>query len=187
MSRYKHLEIFVVALLLVVAACGGDDEAGSTTNAGPSATSVAPTTSAPDDSAPDAGEDRSGELLGRWDITHYTLPDGGGLTNVVGDDPVFIEFNADGSVAYNTGCNSGGTQFTTTGTYYVPESALDDTPEGQPISLGPVFEQTERGCEGFLGDQDRDLPENMRKATRFVLDDGRLLLLDEFMLVEAAR
>ena len=88
---------------------------------------------------------------------------------------------------YNTGCNSGGTNYGTSGTYYVPESALDDMPEGQPITIGPVFEQTERGCEGFLGDQDRDLPEDMGVATRFVLDGDRLLLLDEFLLIEAAK
>lgn len=135
----------------------------------------------------DTGEDRSGELLGRWEITNYVLPGGGGLTNVVGDDPVFIEFNADNSVDYNTGCNSGGTGYETSGTYYVPESALDDMPEGQPITVGPVFEQTERGCDGFLGDQDRDLPNNMGAATRFVIDGDRLLLLDEFLLVEATK
>ena len=141
----------------------------------------------PEDPGADGGEERSGELLGRWEVTNYVLPSGGGLTNVVGDDPVFIEFNADNSVDYNTGCNSGGTNYETSGTYYVPESALDDMPEGQPITIGPVFEQTERGCEGFLGDQDRDLPEDMGVAARFVLDGDRLLLLDEFLLIEAAK
>lgn len=145
------------------------------------------TTLPPDDPGTPAGEDRSGELLGRWEVINYALPDGGGLTNVVGDDPVFIEFNADGSVDYNTGCNSGGTEFATSGTYYVPESALDDAPAGQPLTLGPVFEQTERGCEGFLGDQDRDLPDNMGAVTRFVIDGDRLLLVDEFLLIETTK
>ena len=44
---------------------------------------------------------------------------------------------------------------------------------------------TERGCEGFLGDQDRDLPANMAAVSRFRLDEDQLVLLDEFMLVEA--
>lgn len=145
------------------------------------------TTLPPDDSGTSAGEDRSEELLGRWEVINYALPDGGGLTNVVGDDPVFIEFNADGSVDYNTGCNSGGTEFATSGTYYVPESALDNAPAGQPLTLGPVFEQTERGCDGFLGDQDRDLPDNMGAVTRFVLDGDRLLLVDEFLLIETTK
>lgn len=115
------------------------------------------------------------------------LPGGGGLTNVVGDDPIFIEFNADGSVSYNTGCNGGGGLFATSGSYYVPESALDDLPEGQPITIGPVFDQSSRGCDGFLGDQDVDLPDDMRAATRFVLDGDRLLLLDEFLLIKATK
>ncbi len=184
MSLHR-LTLTLIAVLLVTAACGGDSESGPTTTSAPPATSSPATTAAT--TAPDVGEDRSEELLGRWEITNYTLPDGGGFTNVVGDDPVFIEFNADGSVNYNTGCNSGGTQFATSGTYYVPESALDDMPAGQPITLGPAFEQTERGCDGFLGDQDRDLPDAMSKATRFVLDGDRLILLDEFLLLEATR
>ena len=100
---------------------------------------------------------------------------------------MFIEFKADGSVAYNTGCNSGGTTFAASGTYYVPESALDNEPEGQPISLGPAFEQTEIGCDGFLGEQDVDLPANMGAVSRFILDGDRLGLLDEFILIEATK
>jgi hypothetical protein len=188
MSMRRSWYIVAVGLVLVAAACGGDDDVASTTAASPETTS-APTTMAttlpPDDSGSPAGEDRSEELLGKWEITNYALPDGGGLTNVVGDDPVFIEFKADGSVDYNTGCNSGGTEYATSGTYYVPESALDDQPAGQPITLGPSFEQTERGCDGFLGDQDRDLPDNMGAVTRFVIDGDRLLLVDEFLLIEA--
>ncbi len=191
MPGRRSLYILVAVLLLVAAACGGDDDPASTTTAAPPATTSAPTTVAttqpPEDPGTGVGEERSGELLGRWEVNHYVLPGGGALTNVLGDDPVFIEFNADGSVDYNTGCNSGGTVFATSGTYYVPESALDDTPKGQPITIGPVFEQTERNCDGFLGDQDRDLPVDMGAATRFVLDGDRLFLLDEFSLIEATR
>ena len=186
MSSFTSVRVLVIGLVLVVAACGGDDESTTTTSASSPETTTAPPTTVATTQG-DVGEDRSSELLGRWEITNYSLPDGGGFTNVVGDDPVFIEFNADGSVNYNTGCNSGGTQFATSGTYYVPESALDDQPAGQSISLGPAFEQTERGCEGFLGDQDRDLPDNLGKAMRFVLDGDRLILLDEFLLVEAVK
>lgn len=190
MSGRKSLCILMVVPLIVVAACGGDDDPAATT-AAPSTTAATSgtvaTTQPQEDPGTDAGEDRSGELVGRWEVVNYVLPDGGGLTNVVGDDPVFIEFNADGSVDYNTGCNSGGTEFVASGTYYVPESALDDMPEGQPIVIGPVFEQTERGCDGFLGDQDRDLPDDMAAATRFVLDGDRLHLLDEYILIETTR
>ncbi|MCP4306474.1 MAG: META domain-containing protein [Actinomycetia bacterium] len=181
----------MAGLVLVVAACGGDDDTVSRTTAAPSATTSASPTVAetlpPEDPGPDAGQDRSGELQGRWEIINYVLPDGGGITNVVGDAPVFIELNADGSVDYNTGCNAGSTVLVTSGTYYVPESALDDEAEGQPITFGPAFEQTERGCDGFLGDQDRDLPDDMGAATRFILDGDRLLLLDEFLLIEATK
>lgn len=184
-----QLYTLMAVLLVVAAGCGGDDDTATT--AAPSETTSAQTTVATtlpaEDPGTDVGEDRSEELLGRWVVVNYQLPDGAALTNVVGDDPVFIEFNADGSVGYNTGCNSGGTQYATNGTYYVPESALDDNPKGQLITIGPSFEQTERGCEGFLGDQDRDMPANMGAATRFVLDEERLLLLDEFLLIEATR
>ena len=189
MSPLRPLHIVVVGLVLVAVACGGDDDPASTTAAPPETTSAPTTaaTTAPDDTQTSAGEDRSGELLARWEIINYALPDGGGLTNVVGDDPVFIEFKADGSVDYNTGCNAGSSEFATSGTYYEPESPLDNMPAGQPISLGPTFTQTERGCEGFLGDQDRDLPDNMGAVTRFVLDGDRLLLVDEFLLIEAIK
>ena len=176
----------LLVLALAIGACGGDDPASTTADspATTAAETTVTTTLPPEDPDP-AGEDRSGELLGRWEITNYALPDGGGFTNVVGDGPVFIEFKADGTVAYNTGCNSGGTTFATSGTYYEPRSALDNEPEGQPITLGPGFEQTEIGCEGFLGEQDVDLPANMGAVTRFILDDDRLGLLDEFILIEA--
>ncbi len=178
-------------LFLIAAACGGTDVPASTTPATSSATvssvTTVATTSTSEDLDTGGGEDRSGELVGRWEIINYAFPDGGGLTNVVGDDPAFIQFNADGSVDYHTGCNSGSTVYTVSGTYYVPESALDDRPEGQMITLGPVFEQTERGCEGFLGDQDRDLPDNMGTVSRFLFDGDRLWLLDESLLIEAVK
>ncbi len=187
MSRGLRLSTAFAALVLVVAACGGDEPVATDSPATTAATTTAADTQPPGDPEPSAGEDRTDDLLGRWQIINYALPDGAGLTNVVGSDPVFIEFKADGLVAYNTGCNSGGSTFQTSGTYYVPESALDDKPAGQPITLGPTFEQTEIGCEGFLGDQDVDLPANMGAVTRFVIDDDRLLLADEFLLIEATR
>ncbi len=194
MSEHRSPFLFLASILLVLAACGGDDDsAGSTSTAAPVATrstttapSAADEPTAPPDE-PDEGEDRADELLGRWEITNYVLPGGGGLTNVVGSEPVFIEFDADGSVSYHTGCNAGSTTFTTSGTYAVPKSALDDTLEGQPITIGPDFAQTEIGCEGFLGDQDRDLPIDLGAATRFTFNGDVLRLLDEFLLVEATR
>lgn len=179
----RALYVFVAGLLVLSTACGAGDEPVSTTTA-PRGTVVS---TLPPEEPGITGEDRSQELLARWEVVNYRLPDDGALTNVVGADPVFIEFKADGTVAYNTGCNSGGTEFTTNGAYYEPESPLDDTPQGQPLTMGPVFEQTERGCDGFLGDQDRDLPEHMGAVSRFVLEGERLLLLDEFSLIEANR
>ena len=181
----------MAAVMIVAGACGSDEDSGSTTTTAPdvaaSETTASDTAPPVDDAQPAEGQDRSAELVGRWEVVNYSLPDGGGLTNVVGTDPVYIEFRADGLVDYHTGCNAGGTEYTTHGTYVVPESALDDTPEGQAITLGPVFEQEEEGCDGFLGDQDRDLPANMGATTRFILDGDRLLLLDEFLLIETTR
>ena len=183
MFKQRTLYAAATAVLLVAGACGSDSSAVSTTSEAPEA--VESEDPAPDNDPVAPGEDRSAELVGRWKVANYQLPDGGGLTNVVGDVPVFIEFRADGTINYGTGCNTGGTDYTTTGTYVVPESALDDAPEGQAINIGPLFEQTEEVCDGFLGDQDVDLPANMAAATRFALDGQRLLLFDEFLLIEA--
>ena len=186
LGRLGRLTIGAVGFILITAACGGSDRL----DLGAPADQTSASTAAPSTAATDApavgGNDRSTEVIGRWEVTHYVLPDGA-FTNVVGADPVFMEFNADGTLAFHTGCNSGGTDFATSGAYLVPTSGLDDTPEGQPITIGPLFEQTERGCEGFLGDQDRDLPANMAAATRFRIDDGQLRLLDEFLLIEATK
>ena len=183
MFRQRAVPIIVAASLLLAGACGSDGDTGSTTSETPGVAD----SSGPPGTGSTTGRDRSAELLGRWEVVNYLLPEGGGLTNVVGDEAVFIEFNSDGTVRYSTGCNSGGTEYGTSGTYYVPESALDSTPEGQSLTMGPQFEQTERGCDGFLGDQDRDLPINLGAVTRFTLDGERLLLLDEFLLIETFR
>lgn len=186
MFKQRALYSVVAAVLIVAGACSSDGASGTTTSEVPEIVESDDPPPA-DDQGPPTGQDRSAELLGRWDVANYLLPDGGGFTNVVGEVAVFIEFGADGTISYHTGCNAGGTEFTTSGGYVLPESALDDTPEGQAINIGPVFEQTEKGCDGFLGDQDRDLPANMDAATRFTLDGDRLLLVDEFLLIEATR
>ena len=196
MQRIPHIRqrvaIIAVGFVLVTAACGGgdlldpipDDQPSDSTIASGSGVTAAPATEAPQPEP--GGEDRGAELVGRWEVINYVLPDGGGLTNLVGADPVFFEFNADGTLAYNTGCNSGTTEYATSGSYLVP-GPFDDDLEGQPITIGPSFAQTEIGCEGFLGDQDRDLPTDMGTATRFRIDDDQLSLHDEFVLVIATR
>ena len=189
-GRLGRLAIAAVGFILVTAACGGSDlpnlgVPADQTSASTAAPSTA-TTDAPADEPAVGGNDRSAEMIGRWEVTHYVLPDGA-ITNVVGADPVFMEFNTDGTLSYHTGCNSGGTDFATSGAYLVPTSGFDDTPEGQPITIGPLFAQTEKGCEGFLGDQEGDIPANMANATRFRIDDGLLRLLDEGLLIEATK
>ena len=190
--RLFRATIVAVGLLLITAACSSDDLSGldipDDQINDSTATSAGGTidTPAPDDPPPaPTGDDRGAELVGRWEVTDYVLPDGGGLTNVVGDRSVFLEFGADGTLSYSTGCNEGTTDYATSGAYVLPKSALDDTLEGQRITIGPSFQQTEIGCEGFLGDQDRDLPIDMGAATRFRIDGDRLLLLDEFLLIRA--
>ena len=193
----------ILLLVTVAVSCGddsdstflgpgqnGDDDSplgpDATTGDDPSATAGGDDTTADDDpSAGAAGVDRSAELVGRWDIVNYVM-ESGGLTNVLGED-VHVSFAADGTVSYFTGCNQGGSTYTTSGGYLVPDSALDDTPEGQSIVIGPAFEQTEIGCEGFLGEQDVDIPARLIEATRFRIDGDQMLLLDEFLLVEAVR
>lgn len=187
MFKQRAVYSVVAAVLIVAGACGSDSESDTTTSEVPGIVESEGLPPDDDQEGPPTGQDRSAELLGRWDVASYLLPDGGSFTNVVGEVPVFIEFGADGTISYHTGCNPGGTEFTTSGSYFLPESALDDTPEGQAINIGPVFEQAEDGCDGFLGDQDRDLPANMGAATRFALDGDRLLLLDEIRLIEATR
>ena len=187
--RLLRIVVGAIVFTLIAAACSGDDLSsfdGADRNAGDStATSGAGVDDEPQPAA--EGSDRAAELIGRWEIFHYALPDGGGLTNVVGGEPVFMEFGVDGTLSYGTGCNQGTADYATSGVYLVPESPLDDTPEGQPIAIGPGFVQTEIGCEGFLGDQDRDLPANMIVAGRFRLDGDSLRLLDEFLLIEATK
>ncbi len=190
--RFWRVGIATVGLLLITAACGSDnisgldgsdDQISGSTVASGGGVSDAPAADEPPPTP--AGDDRGAELVGRWEVSDYVLPDGGGLTNVVGNGPVFLEFGADGTLSYSTGCNDGTADYATSGVYVVPKSALDDTLEGQAIAIGPSFIQTEIGCEGFLGDQDRDLPIDLGAATRFRIDDDRLLLLDEFLLIRA--
>lgn len=129
------------------------------------------------------GVDRTADLVGRWTITNYRLPDGA-LTNVVGDAAVFIEFSSDGTLVFHTGCNNGNGGYSTSGTYYEPESELDETPEGQAIEFHDLFiEQV--GCDGPLDEQDTDLPANFLSVTRFMFDEERLWLMDDSPLVEA--
>lgn len=138
--------------------------------------------------APPEGVDRSADLVGTWNVTFYALPDGGGRTNVIdGDATVQITFNADGTTRYHTGCNGGGSTYTTSGVYVVPTSALDDTPEGQPLTIDSEAMSEGELCEGFLGEQDVDLPAAWQQAERFRLDGDLLILSAEFFLLEAER
>ncbi len=191
-DQLRRVVVAAAGFIIIAAACGGGDTLGPNGDgAGDSTIAlVDEVNDPPSDDEPaliDDGEDRRAELVGRWDIMHYALPDGAGLTNAFGDGPVFIEFGVDGTIAYGTGCNEGTTGYMASGFYVVPKSALDDTPEGQPITIGPSFEQTEIGCDGFLGDQDRDLPANMGAATRFVFDGDLLRLYDDLLLIEATK
>ena len=187
----------VVAALLFLSACGDDSEAPSAdetsedsgedtpdTPEDPSA--ERPATDKPangDDLGADSDADRSAELTGRWEIVNYTLTAGGGLTTIVGDVTPYLEFSADSSLTFQTGCNGGSATWETSGGYYEPSSGLDDTSEGQIIQIGDR-EKEQQLCDGFLGEQDADISANLERASRFVLnDDGGLLLLDEFVLV----
>lgn len=176
--------VLTAVLAVALAACGGD-----TTPATPPVGTdgpAAPITTAEALASPSdgmTGEDRSEELGGRWMIEYYRDASLA-RTNVLGDEPPFIDFGPDGSLTFHTSCNAGSGTYSTDGGYYVPESALDDRPEGQSLRLDDLAIDTAT-CEGFIGEQDTDLFNNFGTASRFVLDEGRLLLLDEFLLVEA--
>lgn len=186
MKYPRRLPVVVALIAVTVVACGGDTADTTSTSAGPGATAgPAGTTEATlDTSNGTTGVDRSGEIVGRWTIEFYRQADGA-RTNIVGDDPVFIEFASDGTLTFHTGCNPGSATYVTQGTYYVPESALDEEPEGQAVRISGLSTDSAT-CEGFLGDQDTDFAAALQDASRFMLDEGNLLLLDEFFLVEAS-
>jgi hypothetical protein len=147
-------------ILVTVGVAGCSGNGSTSTSIVPSQPSTPPTvipaetTTATQPAA--EGVDRSTELVGRWTITNYRLPHGA-LTNVAGDAAVFIEFSSDGTLVFYTGCNNGNGGYSTSGTYYEPESELDETPEGQVLEFHDLFiEQV--GCDGLLGEQDTDLP-----------------------------
>ena len=183
MRLFPRTTVFTAALAVALVACGGDTTPatsfGTDNSETPIITAETPT------SPPDAmtGEDRSDELVGRWMIEYYRDVNSA-RTNVLGDEPPFIEFGSDGSVTFHTSCNAGSGTYSTDGVYFVPESALDDQPEGQELRIADLTIDTAT-CEGFIGEQDTDLFNDFESASRFVLDDGRLLLLDEFFLVQA--
>lgn len=171
----------VVALLLT-AGCGGGGS-GDDPVASPGADGGEATTDVPG-GADGQGVDRHAELIGRWEIHSYRLPDGA-LTDAL--DIAYLEFGADGSLAFGTGCNDGTTGYVAGAGYVTPGTSLDDAPAGQTITIGPALALTERACDGLLGEQDRDLPVALRAAQRFAFEGERLWLLDASLLIEAER
>lgn len=184
MRYLRRISVITALIATTLVACGSDtipappsDEADNTEP--PATTAETPTST----TEPVTGEDRSDELVGRWMIEFYEDASSS-RTNVLGDEPPFIEFGADGSVTFHTSCNPGTGTYSTDGVYFEPESRLDEQPEGQPIRIEDLSIGTAT-CEGFIGEQDTDLFNDFSSATRFVLNDGRLVLWDEFFLVEA--
>lgn len=137
-----------------------------------------------DDVTP-TGVDRTNDLVGRWVIVNYSLADGLGLTNIVGSVEPFLDFAADGTLAFQTGCNGGTARWETSGTYFENDAGfLDDTPEGQSLTISDIAKENAE-CEGFLGEQDADLVTNLEGTQRFRVSDTGISLLDEFLLIAA--
>ena len=180
--------VLVVVALLTLASCS-DDAVSAPLDPTPDATTVAPIDSSSDTAgttAPpreSAGDDRSAGLIGEWTIVNYSLVDSGALTNIVGDVTPYLEFRADGTLEFHTGCNGGSATWEASGAYAEP-SPLSDAPAGQPIRIGDIGLEQEL-CDGFLGEQDSDVAANLGAAERFLLVDGGLSLLDEFVLILA--
>jgi len=189
-TRSKLLRLFaiVATLALLVTACGDDDSGGDDSGGtdAPSSSGDDTTDDGSDDPAPDDGDDdspsdRSDELNGTWLITTYQLAGAAGEATPIGDD-ASIEF-ADGTVRFNTGCNTGEGEYETFGAYQ-PEND-DGIPEGQPISFGSLS-RTEIGCEPELADQDLAIGGAIRAADLFEFD-GDLVILwrDGNVMIEA--
>lgn len=183
MRYLRRLPVAVALIAFILVACGSDTTDSTAGDAAVTTETVVTTETPTTPVEAVTGEDRSDELVGRWMIEFYQ-DSNSSRTNVLGDEPPFIEFDADGSVTFHTSCNPGTGTYSTDGVYFVPESRLDNQPEGQSLRIDDLTIDT-AVCEGFIGEQDTDLFNDFGSTSRFVLDEGKLLLLDEFFLVEA--
>ncbi len=186
-SRFRTLLrmlALVGAIAILATACGdddGDSDAPDDPVANDEPSGADDSDSDDSDSDDDSPADRSDELNGAWRITTYQLAGAAGEATPIGDD-ASIEF-ADGTVTFNTGCNTGEGEYETFGAYQ-PEND-DGIAEGQPISFGSLS-RTEISCEPDLADQDLAIGGAIRAADLFEFD-GDLVILwrDGNIMIEA--
>lgn len=179
LRRLLRAVAFTAGLVLLLAACG--DDAGDESGPDP-----APSTDgAPDAPSDDEPTDRSDELVDAWTITTFQLAGGLGEAPTVGPDPATIEFAADGTFTFSTGCNTGEGNWEPFGVY---QPANDDgIPEGQSISFDGIS-RTEIACDDERADQDLAIGGAIRATHLFILDGTTLTLhRDGNVMIEATR
>lgn len=179
LRRLLRAVAFSAGLVLLVAACGDDSGDDSGPDPAPS------TDGAPDAASDDEPADRSDELVGAWTITTFQLAGALGEAPTVGADPTTIEFAADGTFTFSTGCNTGEGEWDPFSVY---QPANDDgIPDGQSISFDGIA-STEIACDDERADQDLAIGAAIRAATVFTLDGSTLTLWrDGNVMIEATR
>lgn len=184
----------VTFMLLLVAACGGGDSTLPTGSIGQddSVPSVAQTeapavetTAAPDsDNIIDPPLALGGT---NWTVTNYELQDSIGLTNVLGNTDVNLEFGVDGQLTGFNTCNSFAAVWVVDGPYYEQVPTLEDDPViGQEIFITELTNTDEDCPEGFESEQQSDIFASLLGADRWRLsDEGELFLSGEGIFIDA--
>lgn len=182
--RILRIVAFLASLALLAGACG--DDSGDDASPVPGDTPTNPDDGDGDGGDDDGGDgptDRSDELIGEWTIITYQLAGAAGEAEPVGPNPATISFEADGTMRFSTGCNTGTGEWEAFGAYNADGDDLRSA--GQGISFGSMT-RTEIGCEGELGDQDLAIPGAIRAAALFSFDGGTLTLSRDGNLMIAA-
>lgn len=177
-SRRLLAVLLTGGLTLLAISCGDD---GATT-------SNPDTGTQPDDGSgsgnDDGPRDRSDELIGRWEIHTFQLAGGVGLADVVGSEPAFVEFDADGTIRFGNGCNTGDGEWEAFGAYLEPEDG-NEPRAGQSLDIGPLS-RTEIGCPEELFDQDLAIGGALRAARNFTIGaDGSLSIWNQNLMIGA--
>lgn len=186
LNMFLRIVLLVGGFGLLATACGDDGDSTTDPPADDSADGSGDDSSGDDGSGDDGvldESDRSAELIGTWAITTFQLAGGVGEATPVGEPS--ITFADDGTITFDTGCNTGGGEYDTAFAYLDEED--DAGVIGQGITFGSLS-RTEIGCEAELGDQDLAIPGAIRAAGLFRFVDGDLVLVrDGNLMIGATR
>lgn len=191
LSKLVRIIAIAAALGLLAASCGDDGGSPSGDTSGDDSGTVSDDTSGgdtADDASSDDGsddgsdaDDRSAELVGTWDIVAFQLAGAEGEAEPTGAPT--ITFAADGTIAFDTGCNTGEGEYETGFPYFAPDD--DAGLVGQVIAFDGLA-RTEIACEPDFDDQDLAIPGAIRAATLFEFIDGNLALWRDGNIMIAA-